>query len=240
MQPGQQPGMPQGQPQPPKVKHYDLRKGIYTVSVSIGKQRQTALQEGAEEIGQILQARPEMMPIIGPLYFQYREFPGAKQLADLLKKMRDQQFPFLAEGNEGEAPEPEQLQSQIQQMGQQIEEMQKQLQGAAQQIETDQAKQQAMLQKAEMDNQTKLQIAKLESETRLQLENMKAEISSGIEGIKGQLAQMAGAAKMEHESGEKERDRQHDVDVEVTKAVLAPPELEEHKGAADEPLKTEG
>jgi len=227
----QGPPMP---PQPAKVKHFDLRKGIYTVAVSIGKQRQTALQEGAEEIGRLLESRPEMMPILGPLYFQYREFPGAKQLAELLKKMRDQQFPFLAEDGEEGQPSPEQMQSQLQQMQQQMQQMQQQLQAAAQQIETDQAKQQATLQKAEMDNQTKLQIAKMEQETKLTLEGVKAQMAQSMEEIKAQIALLGKGADQEHVSQEKELDRDHDVEMEATKALLAP-----YDGPAEESLEAE-
>src|SRR3972149_10810037 len=66
------PGMPMGGPQrppqamgpggpqqQPKIKEYNLKKGAYSVSVSIGKSFQTRLQQGADEMGQILSAQPE-------------------------------------------------------------------------------------------------------------------------------------------------------------------------------------
>jgi hypothetical protein len=91
--PPPQPGMPP----PQNVKMYDLSKGKYTCSVSIGKSFQTRLQEGASEIGQILQAAPQLMPIIGPTYFRFRDFPGAREVSDLLKKVREKQFPGLGD-----------------------------------------------------------------------------------------------------------------------------------------------
>ena len=189
-------GGPPMPPAAPKVKQYDLRRGIYSVAVSIGKQRQTAMQEGAEELGQILQAQPELMPILGPLYFKYREFPGARAVADLLRKMREKQFPGLETDEDGQ-PSPEQMQSQMQQMGEQMQMMQQQLQMAMKELETEQAKQQATLQKAQMDNETKLRIAEQDNQTKLAL----AQLSS-------QVSEIVDALKMSHESEEKDKDRE--------------------------------
>jgi hypothetical protein len=217
-------GPPMQPPAPPEVKHYDLRKGIYSVAVSIGKQRQTALQEGAEEIGQILQARPEMMPILGPIYFKYREFPGADSIAEDMRKLRDKQFPFLAEGDDGQ-PTPEQMQSQMDQMGQQLQMMGAQLQAAIKAIETEQAKQQATLQKAEMDNMTKIRLAEIKAQSEVQLESMKGEFRAALEEIKAVLAREQGAFQRGHESEEKDRDREHETVMKVTDAALEPPDM---------------
>jgi hypothetical protein len=130
------------------------------------------MPEASEEIGQILQAQPQLMPLIGPVYFKNRDFPGAPEIADILKKVQEQQFPFLAGGEEDGQPSPEQMQSQLQQLTQQLEMMGAQLQGAMKALETEQAKQQATLQKAEMDNQTKLKIAEMESQTKLLMEQL--------------------------------------------------------------------
>jgi hypothetical protein len=192
------PGGPQGPqmpPAPPKVKHYDLSKGIYSVAVSIGKKRQTALEEASEEIGQILQAQPQLMPLIGPVYFKNRDFPGAPEIADILKKLQEQQFPFLAGGEEDGQPSPEQMQSQLQQLTQQLEMMGAQLQGAMKALETEQAKQQATMMKAEMDNQTKLKIAEMESQTKLLMEK-----------LGGKLEEIS--MKLEHDATQKDFDRE--------------------------------
>ena len=104
------------------------------------------------------------MPVIGPLYFKYRDFPGAKEIADLLLKVRQQQMPYLEKGDEGT---PEQTQAKLQQATQQLQEMQQQNQQLTQQLQTEQAKQQATLQKASMDNQAKENIARMEQLTKL-------------------------------------------------------------------------
>ena len=205
---GPPPGPPPMMPQPPKVKQYDLRKGIYSVAVSIGKSHQTALDEGAEEIGQILQAQPQLMPIIGPLYFKYRDFPGAREIGELLGKMRDKQFPGLVTNEEG--PSPEQMQAQVQGLQQQLQMMQAQLQAAIKAIETEQVKQQATLQKAQMDNQAKLEIAKMEQQTKLLLQGLTAKMDA-----------LQAALSHRHDAEEGEAERVHELGLEAAKAEHA-------------------
>src|SRR6185503_7216860 len=136
-QPMQPPAMNGSQPE---VHHYDLRKGIYSVSINIGKSYQSKLQQGADEIGEFITARPELMPLLGSVYLRYRDFPGAQEMGELLEKVRDKQFPFLAEGDENGAPTLEQAQAQIQAQGQQLQMMQEQLKQAVEMIKTEQVK----------------------------------------------------------------------------------------------------
>ena len=196
-------------PAPPPTKHYDLRKGIYSVAVSIGKTRQSALQEGAEEIGQILQAQPQLMPILGPTYMKYRTFPGHDELADILKKMRDKQFPFLA-GDDSGQPTPEQSQAQVQALQQQLQVMGAQMQAAMEQIKTEQAKQQATIAKAQIDAQTKVQIAQTEQQTQL----LTAKLESELEQIR--LALQQG-----HEARMQQQDQVHEAAMGATDAAHA-------------------
>ena len=208
-------GMPMqpGMQKPPEVRTYDLTKGIYSVAVSIGKTRQSALQEGAEEIGQILQSNPQLMPLIGPMYFRYRDFPGAKEIADMLAKMRDKQFPGLMDDEE-EGPTIQQATAKVQEMGQQLQAMQQQMAGMAKALETDQAKAQATLAKAQIDGQTKVQVAEIQSKTELMLAEIKA-----------QLEQMSASQKMGHESMENEKDRRQEAVMAVAQPLLAVPEF---------------
>ncbi len=164
------PGMPAGQmamappPQRPKVMEYDLRKGTYGVTINVGKSYQSRLEAGAEEIGEILTQRPELMPVLGPEYFGYRDFPGAHELKDLLLKVRRHQMPWL---EDDDAMTPEAAMAQNEQLKQQNQQLQQQVQGMQQALQTEQAKQQATLQKAQMDNAAKVSIAQINQETQL-------------------------------------------------------------------------
>jgi hypothetical protein len=172
-----------------------LSQGIYTVAVSIGRSRQTLMEEGADEISQILQAQPQLMPLIGPLYFKYRDFPGAKEIADLMRKVREKQFPGL-ESDDEQGPTQEQLQAQVQGQQQQMQQMQQALQMAIQKLETEQAKQQAMLIKAQMDNQTRLEVEKIKAENATTIQELKAQ----LDALKAVLEHGREYDKMAHES----------------------------------------
>jgi Phage P22-like portal protein len=143
---------------PAQPKTYDLRKGGYGADISIGKSWQSRLEQGSEEIGQILQAQPNLMPIIGPLYFKFRDFPGSSEIADLLKKVREKQFPGLDDDGTG-IPSPEAAQAQIQALQSQVKQMQQALQAAAMEKETETVKHQAMITKAQLEAASRERIA---------------------------------------------------------------------------------
>lgn len=206
--PPQQPGMP-----PPQgVKEFKLGQGKYTISVSVGKSFQTRLQEGASEIGQILQGAPELMPIIGPTYFRFRDFPGAREISELLKRMRDKQFPGL-DAKEGEQPDAEQVKAQMEGMGQQMQQMQQALQQATMKIETDQAKQQAQVLKAQLDAQTAMSKAQLDSDTKLRIAAADNETKLALVGMEGKLEALLTLLKLEHESKAIEQAQEHEAEM---------------------------
>jgi hypothetical protein len=162
------------------TKFYDLRKGVYAVSAEVGRAFQTRLKEGQEFMGTILQAMPEYLPLIGDLVFQFRDEPGAKEMAERLAKVREQKFPGIGEGEEGQLS-PQQANMRVQAQEQMIQQLNSQLQQLADEIKTDKAKQEAAMLKAQMDAQTKQQdIAAKErmntqdNETALIIAQMKA------------------------------------------------------------------
>ena len=240
--------VPPGQPMPQGVKQYALRKGIYSISISIGKSYQSRLQQGADEIGQILQSQPQLLPLIGPLYFRYRDFPGAEQIAEILKKVQAQQMPFLDKPEQGEPPTPEQLQAENDGLKKQMEQMQQQLQSAAQAMQTDQAKQQATLQTAQLKSQTDLQKAQMDNDTKKQIEEIKAQVAILLQQSKGQTENARTGAEMLHEQDLAHQDMAHEVAMESMKqghameqaaaGTLAPTDLN-WKGANDTPMGEE-
>lgn len=143
--------MAKGQPVPANpndqnAKTIDLAKGEYGVAVTIGKSFTTRREEGVAQMGQLAEAAPEMVPNFADLWVGNMDFPGAKQIADRLKKMLP---PNLQDNQEGQ-PSPEQLQQQLQQASQLMELMGKELDAKTRVIETDQVKAQAGLAEADL------------------------------------------------------------------------------------------
>ena len=190
------------------AKVYNLRAG-YAVSVSVGKSYQTKMQEGQEEIGAILQADPSLMPLIGSVYFRYRDSPGSKEIAEILKEVRDKQYPGLGQDKD-QGPSPEQLQAQLQAMQAQGQQMQQQLQLAIEEIKTDQAKQQAMIRKAEIDAQKDIQLQRMRDATSIAVATINARAKGVLSDDENRHEQVALAEEHAFEANQSEKDREHE------------------------------
>lgn len=106
--------------------------GAYDVTVSVGPSYSTKRQEGAAAMGEALGAQPQLMPLIGDLYFRSLDVPYSDEIADRLKS----QLPpnVLATEEAGDVPaEVVQVVQQITQVAQQREQMMQQAMTALQQ-----------------------------------------------------------------------------------------------------------
>jgi hypothetical protein len=206
--------MPQG------ALHFDLSKGRYGVSVQVGKSHPALLQEGNDALTAVIQAEPALMQIIGPEWAKFQDRPGMKAVADILKRNRDHQMPWLSDqGTQNLQAENAQMKAQLQQVTQAAQQMK-------QQIDTDSVKYQ-------MQHQTEVAVKDLESKTQIQLQQMKdatqievARINAAKEGmiaereaaeerlatgLKMQADAAAQALEHGHVANQAELDRQHEL-----------------------------
>lgn len=183
------------------VKHYDLRTGTYGVAVTIGKSFQTRLQEGSETIGGILEGNPALMPLLGATYFRFRNEPGMKEIAKILKKVREKEYPGIDRDDDAQqGPPPEVLQQQIQQAQQMLEMAQQEIATLKQQAEADTVKAQALLQKAQIDASVKLEIERLSQEHAERLQGMKDATTIEVAKINALTKQVVVANQAENEA----------------------------------------
>jgi flagellar biosynthesis GTPase FlhF len=169
--PGQMPGMPgqiPGQGQKKPAENYDLRKGRYGVTVSIGKSYKSRREQGADEMGNLFEANPALFPILGDIYLKFRDFPGHLEASERVKKMLP---PPLQAQDAG--PDPQQLQQQLQQASQMVEQLSKALDEKTQLLESDSQKLQMQAQQAQGEQQAKLEIERMRNETQLAITAMK-------------------------------------------------------------------
>lgn len=157
-------------------KLYNPSIGKYDVTVSVGPGYTSKRQEAAEFMAQVLQGNKELMAVMGDLYFEMLDVPGADKISERLKKALP---PGLAEPEEGEeeaamvqtpeGPVP------VEVAGQMMAQMTQQLQQAAEQLEqADIAGSQAKI----ADAETKRMTAQAEDErerARIELERYQAE-----------------------------------------------------------------
>jgi hypothetical protein len=247
---GRPPGPPMGQPpmggppglgpmgprrpRPNKVRTYDLSVGRYTVTVSVGKAFQSRVSQAAEEMGQVLTANPSLMPIIGDLYFKYRDFPGHEEIAERLKRLVPPEAIGPDPGDDG--PDPEQLQQQLQQVqqqsGQMIEQLTEQLQTTQQQIQQDQVKvqgdlqlrqmtAQAAMQEKQMELQARMQQAQMEIQSRQQIAQLQMESQMQIAQMRGTYTSQDVDARIAADDRDREDTQAHEMGIEGHKAVIA-------------------
>ena len=244
--PGQMPG--QGPKKP--AENYDLRKGRYGVTVSIGKSYKSRREQGADEMGNLFQANPALFPILGDIYLKFRDFPGHLEASERVKKMLPP--PLQAQGAE---PDPQQLQQQLQQASQMVEQLGKALDEKTQLLESDgqklQQQAQVELQKQDMilqqereklqaqtvqaqgDQQAKIEIERMRNETQLAITAMKiradeanaalaAAIKKDTADTAHEVTSVQQAAKQVHEQQMAERDR---LDAEHDRMMAVDPNM---------------
>ena len=157
------------------VEHYDLKKGRYGITVTIGRSYKSRREEGADEMGQLFQANPSLFPILGDIYLKFRDFPGHLEASERVKKMLPPPLQDEADG-----PDPQMLQQQIQESGQMVEQLTQALDEKTQLIEQEGQKLQAQAQRSQMDNQAKIEIEKM----RIEIERMRNETELTITAMK--------------------------------------------------------
>ena len=123
----------------------DLSKGRYDVKVVTGANYTTLRQESVAALQDIFKSAPELMSIMGDLYFKYSDFAGASSMANRMKKFidpkyleKDEQEELAQENVQPVDPEKQQMSALIQQGQQAIQEMQQELQNMNAQLQSKQ------------------------------------------------------------------------------------------------------
>lgn len=204
-----------GRPRPATTqtaKHYDMTRGIYGVSVTVGKAYATRMEEASNEIGLILQADPALMALIGPIYFKYRDFPGHDQIADVLKKVRAKQFPGIDESDEHQ-PDPQQMRAQLDSAKQQAQVLGEQLKQAVDYVKTEQAKHDATIQIETFKQKAAVEIQRMKDATAIRVKEIDALMKGVILDQEQEHEALALGQEMAHESRQAAADRSHEWDM---------------------------
>ena len=95
----------------------DLSTGRFDVRIKTGPSYSTSREEAKEQLGMLLQANPQLLNIIGDLYFDNLDFMGADKIAERLKKMLP---PGLNDDPDAQQPPPDpmvEVMKRLEQMG---------------------------------------------------------------------------------------------------------------------------
>jgi hypothetical protein len=172
-----------------KVVAINPAVGAYDVRVKTGPAYTTLREESAEQLANMMQAAPNLMPILGDLWIGMQDWPDAEKAARRLQAMLPPQIQQM-ESDEGEDIPPE-AQAQIMQMQQQIQQMQQALQEATQAANETQAK----VHIAEMQREVNMEKIKADVHIADLAHGTKAQADIAKEQMKGQHGAMSEQAK---------------------------------------------
>ena len=201
------PSMPQPvAKQGKKVVAINPTVGRYDVRVKTGPGYATQREEAAEGITSILQAAPQLTPILAPELARMRDWPNSDKIARALTAMAPPEVRD-AMGDDSEAePIPPQAMQQMQQMQQQMQQMAQMLDAAQAELDrltaeaqSKEADRQAKLMEAQIDAQATERKALIEAEARVR----EAAIRTEGETVVAQLTAPKGeAVEIEREEPE--------------------------------------
>jgi Phage P22-like portal protein len=154
---------------------YDVTTGRYDVTVKAGPSYSTKRQEAAQSMLALTQAYPQLMQVAGDLLVKNMDWPGAREIADRLKKTLPQQLQENPNGQD--APIPPQLQQAMQQLQDQNNKLTQALNQASDEIEQ---------KKFELESRERIEMEKI----RAQLLMKEADVES-----RGALVQMQAELK---------------------------------------------
>lgn len=213
------PGGPEGRPQPvdpalveqglaPQgVKKYNLLKGSYAAVTDIGKDYKSRLREGSDEMARVLEAAPELLKIVGDIYFKFRDFPGHTEIAERLKKM----LPPELHDNPDDESNPEALKAKLAAQQQSLEELKKAFDDAMQQLQTKQVEAGAKVQSEQVKAQAQLQLEQMRLDGERQLAEIQAGVTLQIKQIEMAVAERERALETAAAREAREDEQRHEV-----------------------------
>lgn len=196
------PAPPGATPQQEGVRQYVLtEKGdSASVAVKVTKGYDTRRQEESAVLGEMVTQQPQMMTVIGDLFFGSQDWPGAKEAKERFKVMLDPKVQAMLQQQEGgQNPIPpmalqqmQQMQAQLQQVTQAAQQMQQDLQSKATETQLKmqgeeriaQIKAEAEIRLAEIKMAQALEEARIKAGTAVQTQQQKddaALVRSGME-----------------------------------------------------------
>lgn len=224
--------VPPDQMNPDLHDFYDLTKGKYQVTVSVGKGSATRREEGANALAQLIpHLPPEMAAVATPDYVEQLSFPGAHKIAEKLKRALPPQLQEQEAG--GPDPEKQQMQQTIAQLQQaieskQVEEQAKQQAQTQRELTRAQMDAEASLQKAQLDAQATVTKAEIDAQTRIRIAQINAQaglteasIKAGMQDTGHQVAREEQMIGNDHELRVQAIDHEHEREMAAVNAEQA-------------------
>lgn len=188
----------------------DLNQGRYGVTVTISKQSDARLQEGSDAVGRLMESEPALLPVLGPEWAKWQDFPGAPAIAEALKKWQQHAAPWMNPPGQTDAI------AQIGQMQQQLQTLSAAAQQMKQIIDTKQVEQQAKIEVEKISQQTSIEIQRMKDATQIEVARITAAKEGIIAAREAQEERLATGLKIAADAASQQREHAH----EATQAGL--------------------
>lgn len=200
------------------TKVFDIGVGRYDIAFSVGPTYQSKRQEATATQAELLRNLPkEMVPILMPIMVRNMDIPQGNEIADMLKKLLPQQ---LQDANDPGA-QVQQLQSQVNQLGQQHQQLVAALNQANDAIKTKQVENQAKVQIAQMESATKASIVKMQEATKLAVAQINASKDANQSFAENEIKQFEILHDSAHEVATQQVEHAHQQDMAQQQAAQA-------------------
>lgn len=189
---------------------FDLTKGDYDVTVSVGASYESRRQEAVESMLQLVQAYPNLMAFVGDLLVKNMDWPEAQAVSERLKKMLPPQLQDPKDGADP-AAQAQQMTQQLQMMGQQHDALVQRVHQLTDIITQKKVEADARVQVALIQAQSAAVVADINAKA----ESAQALLSAELESIQQRLGTMTTAAQGQHDAEQAEADRQHEAGMQA-------------------------
>jgi hypothetical protein len=185
---------------------YDPTLGRYDVTVSVGPSFVSKRQEAVASMLDLAKADPQIVPVIGDLLVKNMDWPGASEISERLKKLLP---PQLQEPKDGQQVDPQQLQQQLQQMGEQHAQLVQALNEATQKLHSKQQELDAQMAIAQENNRSKEHIAELTQLTNRMVAADKLSVQENVTALQAKIDLVMAQIEHMHNLELGEQEHQH-------------------------------
>ena len=177
---------------------YALDVGQYDVTTTVGPSYQSRRQEAVASMTAFIGAFPAAAPLLGDVLAESMDWPGAKIVAERLKKMLP---PGIQDKKPGEPEVPPEVQQQMQQMAEMLKKSAAAIDEMKQIIETKQIEAQAKERSDTRQIEARERLAMIEAQKDMAIAALGSKTDAAIEMAKQQRTEFATKLAQDHDVG---------------------------------------
>jgi hypothetical protein len=176
----------QGGPPPPPVQQYELTEHArFNVAIKVTRTFDTRREQEHEMVGKVIGADPNLMQVIGDLFFKSMDGPGHAEMANRMELMLAPPVrEYLDAKKQGRDPVPPQAQQQLDQAKKMIEGLTKQLEVVTKKLQTDEIKQSAENARSQYEGQVEFQSVVVRAQAEVEKARIQADMQVEIQKLK--------------------------------------------------------